>query len=334
LIRIARVEMRRYRRRLHFANARATWSERSGLWLRLIDDRGTSGVGEAAPLPGYSSGDDIDRAQQCLHERLQGELSLPGNLESACQSLRVDSPSANFAIETALFDLQAKRQGLRLSELLAETAVTLVPATHLIDRERPLEDSRTATQAGFSTLKLKLGPENLLPAIEWARCASDLWPRINLRLDANGTLTADQSATLLAGLAGKKLEFLEEPGAGWDELRAAGLPLAADESLQDGTAPPEGIIRVLKPTALGGLLRCVELSRNADAVVSHTLEGPVGGATCAELALAIHSGRRAAGIETHAGLLAFPEVKVRQIDGANIRAIAAPGHGIGWEMLP
>ncbi len=49
------------------ANANHQWSERRGMFLRLIDQDWGEGWGEASPLPGYSD-DTLEQAYLCLRD--------------------------------------------------------------------------------------------------------------------------------------------------------------------------------------------------------------------------------------------------------------------------
>jgi L-alanine-DL-glutamate epimerase-like enolase superfamily enzyme len=91
---------------------------------------------------------------------------------------------------------------------------------------------------------------------------------------------------------------------------------------------------VLKPTLLGGFsasLALAELARAAGvaAVASHGLEGPIGTAACAELALALGDAHPA-GLASHAALAGW-SLTVPQLAADHVRPAAAPG--LGWPDL-
>ena len=113
--------------------ARGTWKRRRGVLLRLTDDEGRVGLGEATPLPGYSP-DDADasaRAITSLAPRLShGTLEIPADFDAALAGL----PCARFALETALADLEAQRRGTSVAAVLAGgPALQDAPCSGLVD---------------------------------------------------------------------------------------------------------------------------------------------------------------------------------------------------------
>jgi o-succinylbenzoate synthase len=255
-------------------------------------------------------------------------------LDAAAALIPAQQPSARFALETALLDRAAQRAGQPLwftlatlarpgaldvgthvapAEALAEARpVALCALLPSADRGAALALARRHVAAGVTCFKLKIGPDHLTSDQDatLAGLRDELGAGIKLRADANGSLSPAGLSASLGQLAAHELEFLEEPLAGAEPERLTDSPcaLALDESLQ--RMPPATLARwlaqpmlrvlVLKPTALGGLAACIELAQVARAhgrevVVSHALEGPIGWAACAHLALAL-GGTRAAGL--------------------------------------
>ena len=70
-------------------SAAGTWTERTGLTLLLEDDAGLTGLGEAAPLPGFSP-DDLAGARAAL-VALRG-ATFPDS--SPCDVTASNAPSA------------------------------------------------------------------------------------------------------------------------------------------------------------------------------------------------------------------------------------------------
>jgi L-alanine-DL-glutamate epimerase-like enolase superfamily enzyme len=203
-------------------------------------------------------------------------------------------------------------RGRSLPSLAEPGPVALCALLPSSDPRAALELARRHLSAGVACFKLKVGPERLSAEQEasFGRLRAELGAAVQLRADANGSLHPDHLRACLARLAAHEIEFLEEPLADADpELLAdSPCPLALDESLQ-GMAPellarwlsqPALGVLVLKPTTLGGFGACIGLARAArahgrEALVSHALEGPIGWAACAHLALAL-GGARAAGL--------------------------------------
>lgn len=324
----ARLQLERCTRRVDppQVNARGRWTERTGLDIRLWDERGRHGRGEAAPLPDYSP-DVLEGCEQALAgltadvlDALDRAETTAELLAAAAAALPAELPAARFALETALLDRAARRARRPLWRLLRELVpgrkepepIALCALLPSADAAAAVERARAHVEAGVLTFKLKVGPDQPSSAQEATLDAlrTRFGADIELRLDANGSLSRGSLAQSLARLARYDLEFLEEPVAHAEpgELAGSPCPLALDESLQQIDA--ERLARllalesvrvvVLKPTALGGFGACLRLSASArahgcDTVVSHALEGPIGWAACAHLALALPS-RRAAGL--------------------------------------
>jgi len=278
-------------------------------------------------------------------------------LDAAAALIPGHQPAARFALETALLDRAAQRAGRPLWFTLAALARPSAYAADALvapadaqpvelcallpsgDRSAALALARRHLAAGVTCFKLKVGPDHLTSDqnATLAGLRAELGAGVKLRADANGSLSAAGLRTSLEQLAAHELDFLEEPLAGAEPERLADSPcaLALDESLQ--RMPPAALARwlaqpalrvlVLKPTALGGLGACIELARAArahgrEAVVSHALEGPIGWAACAHLALAL-GGTRAAGLWP----LAHQAAARPRIEGGRLVPTREPGLG-------
>jgi L-alanine-DL-glutamate epimerase-like enolase superfamily enzyme len=205
--------------------------------------------------------------------------------------------------------------------------------------EASLERARDYLRRGVRVFKLKVGPDQLLPVQRATLQAlrNELGDAFELRLDANRSISRAALGETLRELARYRIEFLEEPldDPQPDELAGSPCPLALDESLQrlHGAALDRllelGSVQalVLKPTTLGGFGRCIRLALRGRQhgcwpVVSHTLEGPVGWAACAHLALALGSDRAA-------GLWPMPHQRAPLPSIAQGRLLASPDFGLG-----
>jgi o-succinylbenzoate synthase len=329
-------------------NARHRWRARSGLLLELRDELGNIGQGEASPLPGYSP-DDLATSRDALQAlELTGlELEPSSSKLFAVAAALVPAPAraARFALETALLDLAGHRLQKPAWALLTPDTPPPVPLAALLDARGAAELGAHADEAlarGVGTLKVKLGraPGELDDLRELRR---HVGPQTTIRLDANQAFTDQEAMRILPALACLSPEFLEEPcELETEPWRSSPIPLALDESLQapgaerwlrDGALPRSVRVLVLKPTALGGFARCLELAElgkkiGLGVVVTHTFEGPVAWAAAACLALVIESPGLAAGLDRHAGLAAWPAAAPATIGQAEIGPAPAPGLGL------
>lgn len=296
------------------ANARAAWRERAYLYVEICDGSGARGVGEAAPLPGYSE-ETLEACEAALAgapwAAFFGLLERSGQgpagafLTQLAQVLPGLPAAAQHAIETAALDLLAQRRGVPLWRLLSDAA-RAVPLNALLDADTDaavLAQARDAAARGIGVLKLKVGRAGAFAReLALLRALRAAHPGAALRLDANGVWGVDEAREKLARLAPLGIEYVEEPvpAGALQALLAQPLavPLALDESLRtlapdalSGCLESGGIAAVvLKPMALGGVRRCLEVAhaaRGVDAVVTHLFDGAVALAVATELAAAL-----------------------------------------------
>lgn len=330
------------------SSAYGTWSERGGLLLRLFDEDGHVGHGEASPLPGYS----LDTLEDCRTALanvapLDVDGAGPRALKRASEAITSDAPAARFALEMAVLDLIGIRAGQPAWSLLSpeeeqpqprETAM-LIPG---LPPEWP-EAVSTQVGTGARTIKLKFGravPAELA-ALERVR---EKFPELQIRVDLNRSGTLKEAPRLLQRLAELHVEFVEEPVATSDlpQLEPSPVPIALDESLRDidvtDAAQWEPLRNVgvqalvLKPMALGGLSRCLELSEWAkrarlQVMVSHLFDGPLALIAAGALALALPP-TADHGLAPHAGLKAWPDAPLGMFRGGRIHAWRSPGLGL------
>jgi o-succinylbenzoate synthase len=322
-----------WRFRQPFSNARSTWQERESIELEL--ELGSCvGLGEAAPLPGFSPEtlSDAERALESvsldrLSDLIERCCAEPGSVVPALATLSsIVVPSARFALESAVLGLVATRRQKSLAELLCAQAATPTRAwrelAQLVDVAAVEEHARSALGEGYTTLKLKLntplGFERELDALLQLR--SRFGDSVRLRLDANGSFTREGFAQACRTLAALGPEFIEEPlPKGEVRLAQTLLPIALDESLSapDSLVPAELSrenvrVLVLKPTLLGGICATLAFVERAQALgldwlLSHTFEGVVGYRALTALALALPEPRFAHGLGYHAALTESPE---------------------------
>jgi o-succinylbenzoate synthase len=333
-------------------------SERAAVIVEMRSAGGATGLGEAAPLPGMSP-DALGDAQHAiaLFARLVPFEVVDRDAAHLLVASTTPSPAARFALETALFDALAREQGISLAALLCAPTERRRPGTRAgvgaasgsswrpaVPLAAVVDDpgaARAAYTAGIRCLKIKLGAEEAPEvAADRVRAIAAAAPGAALRLDANRLWPIAEVAARLAALAPLCPEYVEEPCRDAHRLLGTALPcrLALDESLADldddqiaaALRGPGLAAVVLKPVLLGGLTPALALASQARAagvaaVASHALEGPIGTAACAELALALGDAR-AAGLAPHPALAGW-RLAVPQLTADHVRAAGAPGLG-------
>jgi L-alanine-DL-glutamate epimerase-like enolase superfamily enzyme len=146
------------------------------------------------------------------------------------------------AIDTALWDLRARRHGLPLWRLLGGHDPRVPAYAGGIDLQFPLERLLRQTEAnlqrGFRAIKMKVGRPRLGEDLERVTAMRQLLgPSSPLMVDANMRWSADEAIRASRALAAHDVYWLEEPTLPDDVtghvriLRDGALPIAAGENL-------------------------------------------------------------------------------------------------------
>jgi len=324
--------------------AQETLHVRTVFLLSVCDADGVCGVGEAAPLV-WAGTETVAQCEAAL-TALKGALLRGGDVDG----LLAGCPAAAAALDLARHDLAACRLGVPLVTLLADGEGTTSVAVNALVADA--ESARTAVEAGFETLKLKVGTDVPADARRLAAVRAAVGPHVALRIDPNGAWAdAEHALHALRALSSVGLEYCEQPvPAGPDavaamaRVRAEGdVPIAPDESvmdlcsaraLLDGDAAD---LLVLKPMRLGGLDRAMEVAslareRGVDVVVTGFLGSVVERTAALHLAAALDGlvsadQRRAHGLGA-GSWLADDVAAVEVIQGGRLTVPTRAGHGV------
>ena len=293
--------------------------EREGLLVRIDSDKGVSGWGDVAPLPGFS-GEGIDEATaeaMAWAGRLRGARFEPGGdgLESWPEwESAAASPSVRFGLETAVSNLARRMEDGAAGDLAGFEGAVPVNGLLAGSREQVLADSARLRDGGCRAVKLKVGSQPVAEDVGLTRAVRDaIGDGVALRLDANRSWSLEQALAFGREMGDAGIEYLEEPLR--EPLRleelfdATGIPVALDESLlvlrpDDLEGRRDVGAVVLKPTLLGGLARAREWAARALAldirpVVSSCFESGVGLLALAEFAWASTGDAVPAGLDTY-----------------------------------
>jgi o-succinylbenzoate synthase len=332
--------------------ARGTVRERRGLVLRLASERGAVGLGEASPA-GWVGGESLGAARASLDEIarqvVRGMTACA--LASALTSLPL-AASAAFALDCALLDLDARERNRSVAEVLATLRGGGVPASRVgaaalltsTEAAAAATEAAAAAVRGFCCFKLKVGAGAVDEDLERISAVAGVLPRSGcLRLDANRAWSLAEAKRVFARLpAAAVVDFVEEPlaeakPASLDELRReCGLRIALDESIDTAERLDRMVeagaldVLVLKAARLGGLRAALWLAERAralgiDAVVTDSLEGPIGMSAAVELAAALPEPRRPIGL---AGARLLHESAVPDLLRAAEIRVPRPGLGV------
>jgi len=266
------------RTRTPFVIARGGASEWRLVWVRVVDDDGAEGWGEAAPSRFY--GETTETATAAL-DRLAPVLatadawSLEAIEAEMHRAIRFN-PSAKSAVSAALHDLAARRLGVPLYRMLGldparapRSSYTIPITTDDDGLRRALDDA-----APYPILKVKLGGPRDADTIAGVRSSA---PDKILRVDANAAWTPKQALHMIDVLLDYDVEFVEQPVAAHDldGLRfvreRSPLPIIADESCLVASDVPrlagaaDGInLKLAKCGGLREALRIIATARAHD----------------------------------------------------------------------
>lgn len=218
-----------------------------------------------------------------------------------------DAPAARHGLELALLDVAARRADNALYRRLgADDVVDAVSVNATIGDAPPGDtaaSARAARDAGYDTLKLKVGARSIDEDARRVRAVRrDVAGATSVRLDANGAWDVESAHEALSTLESYDLDYVEQPVPAEDvtalaALREHGVDVAVDESVP--TLGIEEIVEreaadvvVLKPMVLGGPARTVAIARRAraadlDVVVSTTVDGVVARTAALHVAAAL-----------------------------------------------
>ncbi|MEO7822631.1 MAG: dipeptide epimerase [Gemmatimonadaceae bacterium] len=219
-----------------FVIARGGYAHHRNVLVRLTDDDGLEGFGEAAPNKYY--GESVDTVIAALAQfkpLLEGAdpLSLEST-EAALDRLLRGNAAAKSAVSSALHDLVGKRMGLPIHRMWGLDPARAPQSSFTIGIAENSELERRVGEAReYPILKIKLGTDR---DEEIVRIVRNAGPDKRLRVDANAGWTAKQAVRMSDFLADHGVEMLEQPvpANDIDGLRfvrkRSKLPVFADES--------------------------------------------------------------------------------------------------------
>jgi L-Ala-D/L-Glu epimerase len=319
-----------------YVTARGELRRREMVLLRLRDEDGVVGLGEAVPLSlrGGATLEQVVRELEAAEGQEVEGLSAP----------------ARCAAATAQMDLLGRRaggDGRVVDEAVAcnATLVAGAPADVAADAQRWAQD-------GFTTFKLKLGAESAKRRVQhdFSRTRESeveqvgavreaLGPEVRIRIDANEAWDLETAKRTLAELEPFGIELAEQPVAGLEAMAdlaaSTSIPLAADESVaaleeaERAVALGACAYTGIKLSKVGGPEAALAIADVLPAYVTSALDGPVGIAAAARVAGTI-DGDLAHGLATQrlfASTIASVECELR-----NGMLHLPPGPGLGVEI--
>ncbi len=293
-------EVAELRTKYPFLIARGTHDINPVVWVRITDDDGNEGWGEANPSTYYAETAATVCAALDAYRRVVESTENPfaiQEIESACESDLGGNASARAAISAALYDLVGRRLGQPVYRLwgLDPAAAPRTSFTIGIDTPDVIRE-RVREAAQYPILKIKVGTdrdEEILAAVR------DEAPDKIVRVDANTAWSAKQAVRSIERLERFNIEFVEQPlpAHDIDGLRfvreRSSLPIIADESCITSTDIPrlagavDGVnIKLAKCGGLSEALRMIHVARahNLKVMLGCMVESSLGIAAGAQLA--------------------------------------------------
>ena len=248
-----------------FTISRGSRTEQEVLVVELGDGQ-QRGRGECVPYKRY--GETFESVMTEI-ESLRGSLATGLDRETLRSLL--PSGAARNGLDCALWDLEAKRAGKRVWEIIGLPEPKGIVSAYTLSLDTPEKMGQAAKEhAARPLLKLKLsGPEDL----ERVRAVRANAPESDIIVDANEGWEIEDYRKLAPELADLRVSMIEQPlHADKDEaLRGEARPvkLCADESCHDRSSLPAlkgkyDVVNV-KLDKAGGLTEALDLKRAAEA---------------------------------------------------------------------
>jgi L-alanine-DL-glutamate epimerase-like enolase superfamily enzyme len=256
-----------------FGITRGTQSVYRAVWVRLTDQDGAEGWGEANPSSYYGETADtvvaaLGRLAPLLKDADPFDLE---TIEWKLWNSIKGNAAARVAVSAALHDLVGKRLGVPLWKLWGLDPAKAPASSFTIGIDEPAVIKRKVTEAAqYPILKIKVGTADDEPILRAVREATDK----KIRVDANCGWTATQAIASLPMLKEFGVELIEQPLPPDDieglarVRRASDLPIIADESCNTAADIPrlagavDGInIKLAKCGSLREALRMIAVAR-------------------------------------------------------------------------
>ena len=248
-----------------FVIARGARSE-AGVVVVELEENGIKAIGECTPYPRYGESEDSVLAQiTALLPALQQGLT-----RSELQH-QMPAGAARNAIDSALWDLEALREGRSLWQLTEHQPPALIEMAQTVSIDGPEMMASSALalwENGARLLKIKLDDHLITERLVAIRSAV---PQATLIVDANESWHSEGLASRCQLLADLNVAMLEQPLPAADDAALENfihpLPICADESCHTVDSLPalRGRYEMvnIKLDKTGGLTAALELAQAA-----------------------------------------------------------------------
>ena len=336
----------------------ATMQSQAVVLVRIKCADGIEGVGEGTTIGGLNYGGESPEGVKLAIDTyfapllIGADSSRPAAIMDSLRRAIIDNRFAKNAVETALLDIQGKRLGVPISELLGGRVRDRLPVLWTLasgNTAQDIAEAETMLASGRHTaFKLKIGKRSVQDDVAHvAAIKHALGERASIRVDVNQAWSEAAAKRALPMLAAAGVDLIEQPirahaTAGMARLTAMGLvPIMADEALH---GPESGYalacnqsadVFALKIAQAGGLTECKRLAGVAQsagvALYGGTmLEGPVG--TLASAQLFVTLPEIEFGTELFGPLLLTEELLIEPLHYADGCLSVPSGPGLGLQL--
>ena len=330
------------KKRIPITISRGTHSGSYNLFVK-ISDGGFTGIGEMCP--GTNEGDPGAEECQKIVTQFWKKVDANMSIEEIWQMARDRKVPAYAiaALDIALWDLKAKREGKSIRELLdmplpkVPTSVTLgIMSPEEVIKKIPL----LLEKHSFKFLKVKLGSPNGIDfdkAMFEQALESSAGMQLQFRVDANGGWNVESTKHMMDWLAKRGVDYVEQPLAQGDEgnlkniFENRPLPIYVDESCQFAEDIDEYYQYVdgvnIKLMKCGGITGALKILEKCKSYGLSTMIGCMG-----ESSISISAAAQISGVVDHIDLDSHfnidpdPGIGAIPIDGVLVPN-NLPGHG-------
>jgi len=249
-----------------YINSKISIKERKG-WIVSISNGDMIGYGDASPLDKFSneSYEQAGYGIQGFKLAMDGinNIDFEEALQLACAHGEMQ-PSVQFAIETALYDLQSKINNISLHKFLNTNSLDTIKVCSY--------DVKNLSTFDNMVIKIKITDTNLLNQVEVVdRLVEKYGSKIKIRLDFNESLDLPRAIRFCKMIEGRPIDYIEQPlpRDNFEDMYELSLhtdiPLAADEMITDMDSLNRALqaqcasVFILKPMLIGGISSCEKM---------------------------------------------------------------------------
>lgn len=245
-----------------------------------LHDGGFKGRGEAMAV--YYRGESLASMEEQIRTALSPLDTIPTREELLTL---MPAGAARFAVDSALWDIEAKRSGRRAWELAGLSALAPVETDLTIGVDSAdVMASNAAAASQIRKFKLKLNGEGDLERVMAVREAR---PDAQITVDPNQSWSIAMMEAILPELARLGVKLVEQPlPVGKDEFLSgyrSPVPLCADESCQTAADLPALVGKYsyvnIKLEKTGGLTAALMLASEAKSAGFELMVGCMGGSS-------------------------------------------------------